>query len=199
MDLDGRKKTRGGPSRWFYLLALAPAVLGMVAMVFIITTQITRLGEGLEQMVVPGERELQLEPGLHTIFWEPRSVVEGKLYATDQISGLTFQVQAEDGRPVEVWPTIGSSTYTLYGREGRSVGEFRIDQGGLYRVSADYDEEGGAQAVIAVGNGFMSALFASIFGALGSFFGGGLLSILVVFLVHQTRSKAKREAAAGGR
>lgn len=196
MDLDGTKKTRGGPSRWAYLLALAPAALGVAAMAFIMTAQLPKAGEGLEQIVVPGARELRLEPGTHTIFWEHRSVVDGRLYAVEQISGLTVDVRTADGRPVEVgWPS-GSSTYSLYGREGRSIKVVQIEQAGLYRVSAAYADGEGPETVIAVGRGFMETLFAGIFGAIGSLFGGAILSIVVGVMVYRARRKARREASA---
>ncbi len=88
MDMSGRKTGDRAPGRGWYALGCLPVVLGFMAFFAILVSQLPKMDDGLEQIVVPGARELRLEPGEHTVFLEHRSVVDGKTYVVDQISGL---------------------------------------------------------------------------------------------------------------
>ncbi len=181
-----------GPGRIFYLLAVVPLILGVVAMVAILATGLPKMDDGLEQIVVPGERTLTLEPGAHTVFLETRSVVDGTVYAVDSVSGLSVTVTGADGTPVTLATPSGSSTYTLGGREGHSVNTFQIDRVGAYTVSAGYGGGEGPTTVIAVGQGFMGALLVLVFSALGVMFVSGIAAIGVVVWVAMARRRARR-------
>lgn len=188
---------RGGapdrrPGRIFYLLALLPAICGIAAMVVLLATKLSALDDGLEQIVVPGGRELALTPGGYTVFLEHRSVVDGRVYVVEDVDGLTVKVQGADGRPVAMRTPGATSTYTFGGRQGQSIQAFRIDKAGNYRVSADYDGGAGPTTVIAVGQGFMTGMFALILSALGAFFGGVFVSILGVAWVAWSRRRTPR-------
>ena len=187
-------RTGRKPGRIFYLLAVLPAICGIVAMVVILATKLPTMDDGLEQIVVPGARELALRPGNHTVFLEVRSVVDGRVYAVDDVSGLAVKVEAADGTPVATRAPGGSSTYTFGGRQGQSIQVFRIDRAGTYRVSADYDGRVGPQTVIAVGQGFMTGMFAVVLSAVGAFFGGVFLSIMAGAWVAWSRRRTPRGA-----
>ncbi|VXB70552.1 hypothetical protein [Brevundimonas sp. G8] len=188
------RRTERKPGRIFYLLAVLPAICGIVTMVVLLATKLPALDDGLEQIVVPGARELALTPGNHTVFLEVRSVVDGRVYAVDEVPGLAVKVQAADGTPVATRTPSGSSTYTFGGRQGQSIQVFRIDRAGTYRVSADYEGGAGPQTVIAVGQGFMTGMFAVVLSALGAFFGGVFVSVVGIAWVAWSRRRAPRGA-----
>lgn len=189
---EGRlRSARPGPGRIFYLVALLPMILGFGIMGVILATQLPKMNDGLQQIVVPGERELTLEPGTHTVFLETRSVVDGRAYAVDEVPGLQVRVEGADGAPVNLSDPAASSTYSLGGRQGHSISAFRIDRAGTYRVGADYGEGDGPQAVIAVGQGFVGRLLVSIFASLGAVFTGLALTFGLGIWVYISRHRAK--------
>ena len=188
-DDGGRRK---GPGQVWYAVAALPLLCGFAAMGMVVFTQVSTLDDGLEQIVVPGARELSLEPGQHTVFLEYRSVVDGRVYAVDQVPGLAVHVEAADGAPVAVSAPRASTTYTLGGRQGAAINVFRIEQAGAYRISADYDGQEGPQTVIAVGQGFMGQLFATVLLALGAAFSGMILTAAAVIGVYLARRRARR-------
>lgn len=185
----GFQPARPRPGRIFYLVALLPVILGFVIMGVILATQLPKMKDGLQQIVVPGQRELTLEPGTHTVFLETHSVVDGRAYAVDEVPGLQIRVEAANGASVALSDPSGSSAYSLGGREGRSVSEFQIEKAGRYRVGADYGEAGGPQAVIAVGHDFVGGLLISIFSWLGAVFGGLALTAGLLIWVYIRRHR----------
>lgn len=195
MDLNGSKRHEGprkAPGRGWYALAVLPAICGFAAMGVILFTSLSKLDDGLEQIVVPGARELRLEPGPHTVFLEYNSVVDGRVYRVDQVSGLAVRVEAANGAPVAVRAPMGSSYYTLGGRQGEAINVFDVEQAGAYRISADYDGAAGPQTVIAVGQGFMGALLASVFGGLGAAFLGVFLASGAALWVYLARRRVRQ-------
>ncbi|MNE43990.1 hypothetical protein D3C80_1381960 [compost metagenome] len=195
MDLRGserRDPPRKAPGQGWYALAVIPAICGFAVMGVVLFTQLSKLDDGLEQIVVPGARELRLEPGRHTVFLEYSSVVDGRVYRVDQVSGLTVHVAAADGAPVAVSAPMGSASYSLGGRQGEAINVFDVEQAGAYRISADYDGAAGPQTVIAVGQGFMGRLFTTILSALGAAFLGMILAAAVVVGVYLARRRARQ-------
>ena len=185
-----------GPSRWWYALAVVPMICGFVAMGVVLFSQLSKLDDGLEQIVVPGARELRLEPGRHTVFLEYSSVVDGRVYRVDQVSGLSVRVAAADGTPVPVTAPMGRATYSLGGRQGEAVNVFDVERAGTYRISADYDGQAGPQTVIAVGQGFMTTLFATILMGLGAVLLGVILSAGVLVGVYLARRRVRQNRRA---
>lgn len=181
-----------GPGRVFYLLALVPLVIGFAAMAVILVMSLPKLDDGLKQIVVPGERVLALEPGVHTVFLETHSVVDGRTYVVDNVAGLSVNVVGADGAPVAVTTPTASSTYALGGRAGYAINTFEIERAGDYSVSARYPDGDGPTTVIAVGQGFLSLLLVTVFSALAAALTGGLLAIGVVIWVAVLRRRARR-------
>lgn len=190
-------EARREPGRVLYLLALVPPLLGVVAMIAILATQLPKMDDGLEQIVVPGGRSLMLEPGSNTVFLETRSVVDGRVYAIDgsAVSGLAVHVEGADGTPVVLGTPAGTSTYSLNGREGYAINTFRVDRAGTYTVSARYEAADGTvgegpTTVIAVGQGFFGTLMMTILSALGAMFLSGAVSIGIMVWVWSRRRRA---------
>src|SRR5262249_43393791 len=80
-------------AQYWYLLAPLIILFGWGAME---TTLSWRTQEAVDRMirvVVPGDAELKLEePGTYTIFHEYHSLVDGRIYTVEGVSGLTIDV-----------------------------------------------------------------------------------------------------------
>ena len=95
-----------GPSRLFYALGTAAIVSGAVVLGVLLFTKLPNLAPDI-QVVVPGIHEIQLsEAGSYTIFYEYRSLVDGRIFASGQsLSDMSVQLRAKDGPA-----TLGLST-----------------------------------------------------------------------------------------
>ena len=192
MDMRGGRSASKAPARGWYALGCLPVILGFAAFIGILVAQLPKMDDELKQIVVPGAAELALEPGRHTVFLEYRSVVNGKVYAIDQVPGLSVRVEASDGTPVAVRAPMGSASYSLGGRRGEAIDVFEVDRAGTYRISADYGETAGPETVIAVGQDFMQGMFVVILSAMGVVAVGLLLSAAVIVAIYLARRKARR-------
>lgn len=179
------------PSRWWYAVAVLTLIAGLGAMGLFLFSRLTTLGEGMTQIVVPGERSLALTPASYTIFHERVSVVDGKVYNSGGIGGLLVSVTGPDGATVPLSTASITSRYQFGGREGVSVFDFTIATAGDYVVKGAYDEgQSGPQTVIAVGAGFATSLFVTIIGGLAFAFTGAGLTIAIALIVFLRRRRA---------
>ena len=174
------------PGRIWYWVAGAFGITGVVIFVVFLFTGISGMGDGLDQMLAPGEAEFSFaEPGDYTVFHEHESVFEGRYYSSPTVvSGLAVEVLSKaGGSAVEVRPASANASYALEGRESNAVFEFEIVAPGPYRVTAAYaDGRGSLQVVLAIGHGFMSKLMTTIFGGLAIMFVGlGGAGVIAVF------------------
>jgi len=193
MQMDDARTT---PSRGYYVLAGVVFVAGWVLFAGFLFKRLSGLGATLQQVVAPGETDLTLrEPGNYTIFYEYHSVVGDKVYSTDEsLSGLRcLLVSKANNSKIELSPSSMNSTYELGGRSGRSIFDFKIDQPGVYAISAGYPpDQQGPEVVLAVGKGFTTGLFATIFGALALVFGSMGIAVAITLVTLLKRSKKKR-------
>ena len=93
------------------------------------------------QIVVPGSSDITLpQPGEYTIFYEYRSMVDNRIYSTDQdIPGIIVNIVSKDtGDEIPLSTPSTSSTYTIGGRSGIGLFDFSIDKPGIYEISASY-------------------------------------------------------------
>jgi membrane associated rhomboid family serine protease len=139
------------------------------------------------------------EPGSYTIYHEPESVIDGKLYASQNIDGLRVAVAEEGGEQVAVTTPTMTARYSIGGRSGVSVLAFEIARPGRSRLIAAYS--GGRTepaAVLTVGHGFFVKLLATILGAISAA-AAGFVGGLVIALVTYFQRRRMRRAAAFGR
>jgi hypothetical protein len=184
------------PSRWYYVLAALVFVAGWVLFALFLFKSLSGMGAKLQQAVAPGETDLTFrEPGNYTIFYEYHSVIGDKVYSTDEsLSGLTCAlVSKARNSKIALSPSSMNSTYEFGGRSGRSIFDFRIDQPGVYALSAGYPQgQPGPEVVLAVGKGFTTGLFATILGALALVFGSMGIAVAITLLTLLKRSKNKK-------
>lgn len=184
------------PGRRGYGLAAALLILGIIAFVACFG-MLARAGDGLTQVIAPGETELSLdETGKYTIFYESESVVGDEIVSTGEMPPMNIGVfSKESGEPADVSESSTETTYTFGGRSGESIAQFTVDAPGDYVVRSEYPNgEDLGSIVLAVGKGVTGNIFGAI---LLGFAGAGLtlgafISALVTFL---RRRRAKREVA----
>jgi len=121
---------------WFVVAGLI-AIAGFVAASLYLLPRLGSVDAGLIRVVVPGNATLTLDkPGTYTIFHEKQSVVDGKYYASDTVTGLRVELAAEaGGAPVRIVEPSTSTSYSIGNRKGASIFAFTIDQPGRYRLT----------------------------------------------------------------
>jgi hypothetical protein len=162
------------PSKVFYGISAVVLVAGIILFAVSLVTGITSAIHNINtRVVVPGVSDIELnQAGKYKIYFEKKSVLDGKVYHTDDIDGLTIRLtNSNTGNPVELNNPSVSSNYSLGGREGTCIFEFEINEPGTYLMETNYDSGTGKEAVIAIGKDFNRKLIISI-----------LLSILILFL-----------------
>lgn len=187
------------PSRWYYLLSLLAVGLGLSLFFFIMYTGLSAIPDKLTQLEAPGLAEMTFqEPGQYTIFYEHKSVVGGRVYDTgENLSGLWCTVVSkETSAPVPLAQPSVSASYTVGNRAGTAVLEFNIERPGVYQVSADYpDRSDGQRVVLAVGQGVVGRITATVVGGLAAMFGSIGLAIAIAVVTFVKRRKAKKALA----
>jgi hypothetical protein len=181
------------PGRAGYVAAALVLLLGLVAAGGLLFLRLRDLGGDLPQIVVPGEAELQLdETGGYTIFHERSATVDGRYYASEDVSGLAVSVTGPDGQAVEVRAPTVTTSYEFGGREGRSILAFDAEEPGSYRLSAEYPLGSGGEVVLAVAHGFGRRLGLTIAGTLGLAFGASGIALALAAFTFLRRYRARR-------
>jgi hypothetical protein len=124
------------PGRWYYGLAAVVFISGWVLFGLFLYRNLSGISSKLQQVVVPGKTQLSLDrPGSYTIYYEQESVVGSKVYSTSRsLSGLECTVTAKaTGEEVALSRAAVSSRYSVGGRSGYSVFDFKIDRPGNLR------------------------------------------------------------------
>lgn len=189
------------PGLWPLIPGGVIILLGIGGFVFFLFSSITGITDSLTQVLVPGEKRLELaETGTYTVFIEHKSVYKGRVYTAGASSGLRLSVTAAGtGRELEVKPASSSATYNVGGRSGTAVWSFQVDSPGDYIISADYpDGRKGGEMVLAVGNRFMQDLLTTIFASIGILFGAMVLGIAIIVIVIVRRVRWGKHAPGEG-
>lgn len=114
-------------------LGIVLIVAGGVGFIVFLVASLLSIFGGLQRVECPGARELQLEAGDHTIYWEIRARVAGRGAGTDD---LEVAVESSDG-PVKVSPAGPfTSRYSTGDRVGVSLFSFSLWRKGRYTVRA---------------------------------------------------------------
>lgn len=181
------------PSRWWYAVAVVIVFAGFGGMASFMLPRIESYGSSLIRLVAPGEIDMSLErPGTYTVFHEEHSVVDGRLYTSDTISGLGVTVQsAETGESIPVVRAAMNETYSFGSYAGKSAFNFDIASPGSYRLIAAYkDGRSEPRVVLTIGHNFLTGLLLTIFGGIAIVFGAIALAIVIIVVVAQKRSTA---------
>jgi hypothetical protein len=183
---------RPAPGRVWYVAAVLVALAGFALAGYRVYSNIGDLMSGLDQVVVPGQADLALEPGRYTIFHEYQSTVDGRIYSGTDVSGLLVRIlPAGGGEPLTLDQPGATSSYELGGRAGRSVLAFEVPKAGEYKLVAVYPEgEEKPQAVLAVGRGMTGRILTLVFSALVIVFLSVAAAALIAVITYRRRRAA---------
>jgi hypothetical protein len=190
------------PSLWWAALAIPFSLAGLVLAVFFMVTAIQRVGSSMAYANVPGEMDVDLKHDLfYTVFLE--QTLSGNSAATP-ISALRSSVRCElhtlpDGDAIPMSAPAGSTNYYFGDRSGFSFLNFTVPRDGTYLLGCRlYRVKPGPPLRIAVGSGAAEAITTAVETALTSFFGGGLVALLIFVRVLMLRDQSKRAIRAQG-
>lgn len=181
------------PRKWWYVISVLIFIIGISAFVLWLVNGLSGITNGSQQFVVPGKSEIFLsEPGKYEIFYEYRSVVNGKVYLTEEnLSGLqcTLKDRSTDQFISMENPSINSN-YSLGGRAGISVLEFTVKKAGIYDLSAQYSSgKEGQEVVLAIGKGIGGKISGVIIVGIAIFILTIALSIIVFVVTFLMRRR----------
>ena len=105
---------------------------GVVGFTIYLVTGLTKVFGGMERIEVPGTRELNLERGDYTVYWE----TDSRLSRAPDRADLELAVVSQEG---DFRPSVSSglvrSQYTTMSRVAVSVAEFTAPQKGPYTIT----------------------------------------------------------------
>ncbi len=190
------------PSRSYYTLAGVVFLLGVGLFVWTIWKGVTGIGGNLQQVLAPGKSDLTLAaPGGYTIFYEPQSVFNDRVYSTaGDVSEIECMlVSKSTGAPVKLSHSTANTTYKFGGRSGQSVFDFQIDRPGVFELTSHFPEgQAGPEIVLAVGHGVNEGIVIMVFGGLASLFGSFMLAGAIVLITAVKRHNAFRRLQTRG-
>jgi hypothetical protein len=193
------KNGKVSPSRWLYGLAALIVVVGIVLFIVVIVSTISDIGKSLTHVVVPGSHDITLEkPGAYIVFYEYRSVVDGRLFSTNEsLPGLHCTlVNVQNSDEIVLRPAAVDANYSVGGRAGFAVFEFTIDQPGTYELYARYDEgQEGPDIVLAIGTSVTTKVVGSIFGGFAILFGSFVIALVLAIVTFVKRHKSAKQIA----
>ncbi len=185
------------PGRIWYAIAVLVLIVGSIAAGLFVYMRLSGVARELVQVIVPGEADLTFsQAGTYTIYFEPQSVVDGKVYRTaGDIAGLVVRLSSADGEPINLVAPSLQSNYSIGGREGEAVLTGTIDEPGQYHLTAAYaDTRNQPQAVLAIGLGVPTKIITAILVTLGIAFCSFLLAVVIVIATFVRRRRAIRRA-----
>ena len=185
-----------GPSRWYYGLGILIMVIGAAYSVSVLISSFSDLGSG-QQFVAPGSSDLFLaESGEYIIFYESQAVFKGKVYSTgESLPDLDIDVKNKTtGSRALIYSPL-KTTYSLGDRTGESMRAFKIDQPGVYEISASHvGGDRSPEVVLDVGKGFSdeSKMWNNAMLYLASII-LGMGVIMMTFFKRQRASRRRKE------
>ena len=189
-----------------YILYSVPFLFGIVICVFLslrVYRGFISMDDSFVRVVMPGTAKILLvKPGNYTIFHEHKSVVGNEIYSsqTDAVSGIRCDLKNEEsGEMVTLKPSLSNSTYSLGSREGRSVFDFTVTNGGAFEFKCAFPEgaQQGFKTVFAFNQGFTAELLTlifMIFGIIGIFIVSGCVTAaLIIIKLHNISEKTGKQ------
>lgn len=174
------------------VVLLAGAALGG----FLIWRGFTMMNDALKLVTVPGEHSLEFtEPGTRYVFYEHRSVVDGRMYSTPAKfpNGLSCELADPMGEPVPLMSST-SINYSLGSREGTSLFRFDISEPGTHTLVCDYAEgTSGPEVALAVGENMVLGIVGRVFGALATCGVTALLLLIILIVTIVKATSARRD------
>lgn len=117
-----------------FLLAFALFFFSGIPVVVIAVVVLSFAFKTVVAVEAPGSKELRLEPGSYTVYWESPETNQKNMKAP----GVQVRVEPKEGGPPVTVSSVGDmvTSYTTLNSAGVSFSEFTIAKAGEYRVSA---------------------------------------------------------------
>jgi hypothetical protein len=181
-------------SLWYAIGALI-IIGGMVGAIVGAVHDLSGMESRFTRFAMPGSVDLHLaQPGPYIIYYERRSVVDGEIFQTPEVTDIKCTVTSRGGEEVAINPTAFSATYSLGGREGTALAEFSAPSPGTYKITCAYPSGKGTRIALAIAPSFGGATPVSVLMWAALAFGSLGLG-LVVLIVTLVRSVARRGSA----
>lgn len=181
------------PSRFWFGIPMVIILAGLLSIVFLIIGFVKGSQNDTFRIVVPGEKMMNLtKPGAYTIFYEFRSVVNGKSYTTESnLVGLRCAlVNMSTGKEVLLLEPSGYTHYNNWDREGTSVLEFKIKKPGKYQFEGWYEKGKTGEKVVLAISPEDGRLFILILECIGIFIAAVGVSVLMAIWIMSQRNSA---------
>ena len=178
------------PVRGWYVIAVLISLVGGCGVAGLGIWRARDKVAGFPRAAMPGELHVPLEQGSYTIFLEPRSVVGGETFRSQQ-ANVRCSLARADGHAAKLSAGGVSLSYDMGPYQGKSIRDADVDEDGDYTLACATD--GGARIVLAVGQGLGTTIALATVCGIGGFAAG-----VVLFLVVYFRRRKARERQAQG-
>lgn len=181
--------------KWFYIIGIIVLLIGIIISIIFLKDGLKSIETSLKRVVAPTDTYIYFdEAGDYTIYYEYRSVVDDKLYSTDQsISGLYCQLKSPSGKEIDLQSVTANSHYNYSSYEGSSVLEFTIDEPGKYEFSAWYYKETGPEIVLAIGKGFFKKIIRIIIKFIAIALISLIMAAILIIMGYKKKKKFDKE------
>lgn len=182
---------RPGPGKRGYFVAALLFLVLFVPSLLLFLNGLNGITKGLTRVVIPGATTVELEPGTWTVFYEYSGEFQGVTFNQSRRDPAMTAVVTGDHAERPVVPSPASFNYNIGGHAGYSIGQFSVDEGGMYTFEAELaDADDGEEYLLALGQDvgrYTVFLVLGIFGMIAA----GLVAFIVWLVVFILRHRAK--------
>ena len=186
------------PGRRHYVVGGAIVIAGVGLFAFFLLRAVNDYTPHI-RAAVPGTHNIELDDaGKYTVFYEYRSVIDGRVYSTGEtLSEILVMVRRDrESEPLELVKPAHRTSYDHGARAGGSMLEFQIEEPGTYEFTAIYSTGVGVgpSVVLAIGR---FSLFREVLGVLILLVGGVLIGGFIVVRAFVRRHNAAARSEPG--
>jgi hypothetical protein len=182
---------RVGPSLWWFALAGAIPLAGIIVAIAIVVVGInayTDRVDGFERLPVPGTSEVTFDAtGGYSVYHEHESL--DSIYS--RVEDPTVTITDPAGNDVDLDDYDTTVTYNEGDQDGEGLWTFEVDEPGTYVVTTDGDPE----STVAIGRGIGSGIVATVVGSITvgslSVIAGIAIAIIVGVRRSQNRNRLR--------
>jgi|GEM_PF-5005048 len=195
------------PSPWFYAVGAAIAVVGIAASISFARARFHNTVGAMDRYVMPGDHVVDLEIDGYMIFWEKKTIIDGKPWAeAEPPSGISCTVvplvAIDENGAVDRFAVIepqrveATQPYALDDYIGQSVLQFDAITNGEHRLSCGYESGDGPTVAMALDDTGKSGW--TVFYVVGGASAALLAGVAFVFGVYIRRARALGRAGLSG-
>jgi hypothetical protein len=173
------------PSGWLYLVGIGVAFGGCGASLALGLGGMKDKVEGMQRAVMPGQATLELPAGEQVGYYEHKSVVEGAVFATGELSGMTCQLRDPQNAVVPLESMSLDLKYELGSHAGTGMFKAKVPAAGKHTLECRYDQGEGTRVVIAIGEPLTGSILMTVLPGLGA----GILGLIICIVIFVKRRR----------